>query len=142
LSSVKPSQFPALTAGLGRLRGFVHRPMIDLSVKPVQQRLYHQPLALRQPISDDIRRLEREGVIERIDTSPQLSNSVVARKKNDNSVCLCVNLSKANQALIPERYPLPTMEELTEPWSVARCSARLTCHGDICSWSSPSSAVT
>jgi hypothetical protein len=113
LSSVKLSQFPALTAGLGRLRGFVHRPMIDPSVKPIQQRLYHQPLALRQPISDELRRLEREGVIERIDTSPWLSNIVVARKK-DNSVRLCVNLSKANQALIPERYPLPTMEEITE----------------------------
>ena len=26
---------------------------------------------------------------------------------------LCVNLKDVNKALIPERYPLPTMEELT-----------------------------
>jgi len=36
---------------------------------------------------------------------------VVARKK-DGGVRLCVNLKDVNKALIPERYPLPKMEEL------------------------------
>jgi transposase InsO family protein len=111
-SSVSLEQFPALTAGLGRLRGFIHRPQIDPSVKPVQQHFYHQPLSLRQPISDELRRMERDGVIERIDSSQWISNLVVARKKN-NQIRICVNLSAVNQALIPARFPLPTMEELT-----------------------------
>jgi hypothetical protein len=111
-SSVSLEQFPALTAGLGRLRGFVHRPQIDASIQPVQQRFYHQPLALRQPISDELRRMERDGVIEKIDSSPWISNLVVARKKN-NQIRVCTNLSAVNKALIPARFPLPTMEELT-----------------------------
>ena len=108
-SSVSLEQFPALTAGLGRLRGFVHRPQIDTSIKPVQQRFYHQPLALRQPISDELRRMERDGVIERIDSNPWISNLVVARNKN-NQIRVCTNLSAVKKALIPARFPLPTME--------------------------------
>jgi hypothetical protein len=60
-----------------------------------------------------LQRLEHEGVIEKIDASPWISNLVPSRKK-DGIVRLCVNLTAANRALIPERYPLPTMDELTE----------------------------
>ena len=119
LSSVTLADYPALTKGLGRLRGFIHRPKVDPSVRPVQQRFYHQPLSLRQPISDELRRMEQDGVIERISSSVWISNIVVARKKC-GGVRLCVNLSAVNKALIPERYPLPTMEELTE--KVAGCT--------------------
>lgn len=112
-SSVSLADYPALTAGFGRLKGFVHRPKIDSSIKPVQQRFYHQPLSLRQPISDELRRMEADGVIERISSSPWISNIVVARKKC-GGVRICTNLSAANRAVIPERFPLPTMEELTE----------------------------
>lgn len=112
-SAVSLADYPILTSDFGRLKGFVHRPHIDPSVRPVQQRFYHQPLALRQPISEELRRMECDGVIERIDASVWTSNIVVARKK-DGGVRVCVNLSNVNQALVPQRYPLPTMEELTE----------------------------
>jgi hypothetical protein len=70
-------------------------------------------LALRQPISDELRRMERDGVIERTDSSVWMSNIVVARKKC-GGVRICTNLSDVNKAVVPERYPLPTLEELTE----------------------------
>jgi hypothetical protein len=112
-TSVSLADNLTLASGFGRLKGFIHRPHIDPSVRPVQQKFYHQPLALRQPISDELRRMERDGIIERIDTSVWMSNIVVARKKS-GGVRVCVNLSDVNKALIPQRYPLPTMEELTE----------------------------
>jgi hypothetical protein len=68
-STVSLADYPMLTTGFGRLKGFVHRPHIDPSVRPVQQKFYHQPLALRQPVSDELRRMEREGITERIDAS-------------------------------------------------------------------------
>jgi hypothetical protein len=102
-SLVSLERFLGLTGKLGRLRGFVHRPQIDPSIKPVQQRFYHQPLALRSPISDELRRMERDGVIERIDSSQWISNLVVARKKN-NQIRLCVSLSSVNKALISRGF--------------------------------------
>ena len=112
-SSVCLDNYPVLLKASGTLKGFVHRPMINLSVQPVQQKFWHLPLSLREPVSQELRRLEAEGVIERINASPWTSNIVTA-KKRDGSLRLCVNLSEVNKALIPERYPLPTMDELTE----------------------------
>ena len=93
------------------LKGFVHNPRIDPSVRPVQQKFWHPAISLRDEISAELRRMEGEGIIERVESSTWTSNIVVARKK-DGGVRLCVNLKDVNKALIPERYPLPTMEEL------------------------------
>jgi hypothetical protein len=68
-TSVSLADYLTLTSGFGRLKGFMHRQRTDPSVRPVQQKFYHQPLALRQPISDELRRMERDGIIERINTS-------------------------------------------------------------------------
>ena len=67
----------------------------------------------REPVSQELRRLEADGVIEHIDASPWTSNIVTAKKRY-GSLRLCVNLTEVNKALIPERYPLPIMAELTE----------------------------
>ena len=111
--TVSLEQFSVLLKKSGRLTGFMHRPMIDESVKPVRQKFWHPPLAKREPIANELRRLEQEGVIERVDASPWTSNIVTA-KKRDGSLRLCVNLSDVNKAIIPDTYPLPTMDELTE----------------------------
>jgi hypothetical protein len=79
MSTVSLADYPMLTSGFGRLKGFIHRPHIDSSVRPVQQRFYHKPLALRQPISDELRRMECDDIIKRIDASVWISNIVVAR---------------------------------------------------------------
>jgi hypothetical protein len=57
--------------------------------------------------------MQRDGVIERIDSSVWMSDIVVARKKC-GGIRICTNLSDVNKAVVPERYSLPTLEELTE----------------------------
>jgi len=112
-SAVSLEQFPVLLKKSGRLTGFVHRPMNDKSVKPVRQKFRHPPLAKREPIANELRRLEQEGVIERVDAS-LWTLKIVTAKKRDSSLRLCVKLSDVNKAIIPDTYPLPTMDELTE----------------------------
>jgi hypothetical protein len=90
----------------------------------VQQKYWHPPLAMREPIAREISRLLEEGIIERTDTSLWMSNLVPVRKK-DGSVRVCVNLTDVNRALIPARYPLPTMEELTAKMSGATVFSKL-----------------
>ena len=65
-----------------------------------------------------------EDNIERIDTSPWISNIVVALK-HDKSVRVCVDLSAPNKAVIPERYPLPVMEELSSSLAGATIFSKL-----------------
>jgi hypothetical protein len=118
-SSVSLDEYPVLLKDGGTLGSFVHKPKIDPTVRPVQQKFWHPPLAMREPIANELKRLEKAGIIERIESSPWIPNLVTSRKK-DNSVRICVNLTNANETLIPERYPLPTLDELTE--KVAGCT--------------------
>ena len=97
----------------------MHKPHVDMSVKPVQHKFWHPPLATREPIERELDRMLKTDVIEKVESSPWISNIVTARKK-DGTVRLCINMTSANQALVPERHPLPTMEELTA--KVAGCT--------------------
>ena len=91
---------------------YAHCPNIDQSVSPVSQKLRRLPLSVRPEVSAELKRLEEAGIIEKIDSSPWISNLVVARQKN-NEIRLCVDLRAVNKAVIPDKYPLPTLEELT-----------------------------
>ncbi len=55
---------------IGSVTGFAHKVTVRPEVQPVQQKLHHLPLAVRNALSQDLRRLENDGVIERIDSSP------------------------------------------------------------------------
>ena len=81
-SSVQLVQFPNLTKEFGTLKGFVHTPRIDPSVTPVQQKFWHPSISLRDEISAELRRMEGDGIIERVESSAWTSNIVVARKKD------------------------------------------------------------
>jgi hypothetical protein len=57
LSYIPLADYPALTTGSGKLKGFLHRPKVDPSVGPVQQRFYHQPLVPCPPILEELQRI-------------------------------------------------------------------------------------
>ena len=58
-------------------------------------------------------RLQAQGIIEALDSSPWISNLVVVRKKTGSNRT-CVDPREVNKAVIPDncRYPLPTADEL------------------------------
>ena len=58
-----------------------------------------------------MKRLEEAGVIERTDASEWISHIVVAQKKS-GQVRICVDLRKLNEAVIEDRFPLPTVDEI------------------------------
>ncbi len=133
VTTVSLDDYPVLLKTSGMLKGFIHKPHIDPAVRPTQQKFWHPPLAMRAPIEAELRRMEAAGVLERIDASPWTSNILTARKK-DGGIRICANLTAVNKALIPERYPLPTMAELTERLAGSRFSAKQIYYGATRSW--------
>jgi transposase InsO family protein len=124
MSTVSLTEFPTLLKEFGTLKGFCHRPMVDPTVKPVQQKFWHPPIALRESISAELHRLETAGIIERIESSPWMSNIVVAKKRT-GGIRLCTCMTDVNKAIIPTRYPLPTMEELAAKLAGAKVFSKL-----------------
>lgn len=104
-------RWPALFSGLGCLTAFNHQPLLKPEVRPVIQPIRRLPLALRDDVTAELQKLLDAGIIERIDASPWISNLVVAKKKS-GGLRPCIDLRPVNKAVIPDRYPLPTVEEL------------------------------
>ncbi|KAL0148064.1 hypothetical protein M9458_056604 [Cirrhinus mrigala] len=97
--------------GLGSLTAFAHQPLLNPTIKPVIQPLRRIPLALRDSVSAELKQLLDIGIIEPVDASPWVSNLVVAQKKS-GALRVCADLRAVNKAVIPDRFPLPTSEEL------------------------------
>ncbi|KAJ7998292.1 hypothetical protein DPEC_G00221180 [Dallia pectoralis] len=110
--------------GLGCLTSFTHKPLLDHSVPPVVQPLWRVPLALRDGVTQELQRLQADGIIEPIDASPWVSNLVIARKKS-GGLRVCVDLRQVNKAVVPDKYPLPTTEELTTHFYGSRVFSKL-----------------
>ncbi|KAG1938438.1 thy-1 membrane glycoprotein [Pimephales promelas] len=105
-------KWPSLFEGLGCLTAFAHQPLLNPAVTPVIQPLRRIPLAFRDGVSVELKLLLDSGIIEPVDASPWVSNLVVAQKKS-GALRVCVDLRAVNKAVIPDKFPLPTSEELT-----------------------------
>jgi len=69
-------------------------------------------LVLCDEVSRDIQKLQQAGIIKPVNASPWISNLVVAKKKS-GGLRMSVDLRAVNKAVIPDKYPLPTIKELT-----------------------------
>ena len=115
-SSIHPivAKFPSIIREdpTRHIKHFQHKPRIDYSVRPVVQAQRRIPLALLDSVEAELRRMQKCDVLEPIETSSWVSNMVVVPKAN-GAVRLCCDLSDLNKAVIPDRYPLPTVDELS-----------------------------
>ena len=106
------------------IKEFVHKPAIDLTVRPRSQPYRRVSIALEESVNNELILMEHDGILDKIDSSPWVSNMVVLRKP-DGGDRICCDLSLAIKAVIPDRYPLPTLEELTTDFVVAKYFSKL-----------------
>lgn len=92
---------------LGCAKGFTHLVKICPECKPVQQKLRRLPFSVRETVSEELRRLIEQDVIEPVD-----SPIVVTTKKGGERIRLCVDLREPNKAVVIDGFPLPHMEEM------------------------------
>ena len=118
------NEYPNLLLPPTTIKGAEHMPQVDPSVRPQCQHYRRVPIALEDQVRTELQRMEREGIIEKVDAAPWVSNMVVVRKP-DGGVRICCDLSLVNKAIIADRYPLPTLEELTTDFAGARYFSKL-----------------
>ena len=80
--------------------------------KPVRTCPRRLPYALRKELQEELGRLTMSGCIEP-STSPYASGLVLVRKK-DGSLRVCVDYRRINQDTVPDRYPMPRVDELVD----------------------------
>lgn len=114
LSSAPPSAQVQHTTTHTESKGvvnFVHKVKLRTEIPPVQQKLRRLPFSIRDDVSAELLRLEKEGIIERTDSSPWVSPILAIRKKS-GQLRLCVDLREPNKAVVIDSHPLPHIEEV------------------------------
>ena len=96
-----------------KIKFYSHLPNINPDIPFTQQKLRRLPQTMLDPVCKKLKQMEADGILERIDSSPCVSNMVVV-KKPDGDLRICNDLSDVNKAVIPDTYPLPTIDELSE----------------------------
>ena len=102
---------------IGMVKGQAAKLHINKTIKPVKQKLRPIPIYLEDAIKKEIRNLESQGKIEKVNGPTEWVASIVPVVKGTNSkgeveVRICTDSRDANQAIIRERYKMPTVNEL------------------------------
>ena len=106
------SRFPSVFTGeLGTFQGDVHLD-VDPLITQEQTPLRKVPLAVKEGLEGELKRLEELGVIVRVSEPTEwVSSIVVTEKKEGQKLRLCIDPKPLNNAL-KSIYPLPTMEDV------------------------------
>ena len=101
--------FPECFNGVGRLKGLQAKLHIDESAKPVAQKLRPPPYRLRDKIEQ---KLVDCDIIEPIEGPTPWVSPVVVVPKPSGDIRLCVDMRKANEAIVRERHLIPTVDDV------------------------------
>ena len=105
------SKFPHLFKGLGRMTGAYH---IDLKQDATPFALTvprRVAIPLMPKVKSELERMERIGVISRVEVPTDWCAGMVVVPKPDGRVRICVDLTKLNQNVRRERHMLPSVEQ-------------------------------
>jgi hypothetical protein len=91
------------------------------------------PVNLMQPLKAELEKLEREGVIQRVDEPTSWCAPIVVVPKRTSGteapkIRLCVDLSRLNDSVEREKYSLPTIDQLLAGLAGATVFSKLDCN--------------
>ena len=99
---------------IGKLKDYQVKLKINENIQPIAQRERRLPFAIREQVSEELVKLDDEGIIETVtnEATPWISPMVIVPKTN-GKIRLCIDMRGPNQAIERTRYPIPTLEDLT-----------------------------
>ena len=105
-------KFPSLTSNdLGTYPDYEHNIKVSQAFKPHVSKLRPVPLAKRDAVMREIEGMVNSGVWSPIDKSECAHAMVLVNKKNGD-VRITTDLSPLNDYVVPDRHPLPLIEDL------------------------------
>lgn len=105
VSEEKSLEFP-------KMKGVVVEIPVDHNVQPVRQAYRRVPYALENKVEEKLDMLLNQGIIERVQEPSPWVSPMVPVLKDSGDVRLCIDMRRANQAVLRESHPLPLVDEL------------------------------
>ena len=107
-------KFPGCFQGLGKLKDHKVKIHIDETVPPVAQSSRRVPFSPRGKLENKLDELVEMGVIEAVEGPTPWVSPIVIVLKPSGDILLCVDMRRANKAVIRERHPIPTIDEVLQ----------------------------
>ena len=105
------AEFPALFKGLGTMETKA-RIVLDDSVTPFAQSVPRRVAAARrEPLLEELQRMEMLGVIEKIEEPTDWCAPCIVVPKKSGKLRLCIDFTRLNKAVKREFHPLPNAQE-------------------------------
>lgn len=113
------------TEELGALKGFKAKLYVEPNATPRFHRARTIPFALKKSVETELQRLEDENIISPVQFSPWAA-PIVPVVKSNGKIRVCGDYKVTiNQALQPDSYPLPRVDELFASLSGGRYFSKL-----------------
>ena len=118
-------QFPKLFQGLGRLKDNYKIQLLS-ETKPFTLTTPRRVAVPLLPIfKAELERMEKLGVISKVTIPTEWYAGKAVVPKPNNTVRICVDLTKLNQNVCRERHILPSVEQLLAQIANAKVSSKL-----------------
>lgn len=118
-------KYPQVFSGVGKLKNRQIKLHIDDDITPVAQPLRRTPYQLREKVEEKIQELLEGDIIEPVSgPTPWVNPIVIVPKKNDE-IRLCIDMRRANEAIIRTRHPIPTVDEVLQDMNGSKVFTKL-----------------
>lgn len=118
------SNFRHLFTGTGCVKRVYHMVLRKDAV-PVIQRARRVPLALEEPLRNELARMEQAGIIARVTEPTDWVSPLVIVRKKDGKLRICMDPRKINECLKRELYEMPRREDIEAELAGAKIFTRL-----------------
>ncbi len=124
-------QYPTLFTGIGCMA-----EPYEIRIKPdATPHAIHSPrripLPLMPKVKAELEKMEKEGIIERVDKPTDWCAPMVVVPKRSGSLRLCVDLTSLNDAVLRERHMLPAVDQTLAMLSGATVFSKLDCNSSF-----------
>ena len=108
------SDYKEVFDGAGKLKDYQVKLHVSPNVPPVAQPDRCTLFSLHDKVKKKVEELVSMDIIEPVKgLTPWVSPVVVVPQQNDK-IQLCVDMRRANEVMIRERYPIPTVDEVLQ----------------------------
>ena len=105
-------KYPKVFTGLGTMQGD-YTIKLQSNSQPCAIYVAHNvPIPLREKVHMELTRMEKMGVISRINEPTPWCSRMVVFPKSNGSVRICVDLKALNDSVVREIHPIPSVDEV------------------------------
>ena len=112
LKNTIQKMYPEVFKNLGNIEP-AHHIRLKETVQPVIHPPRKIPASMRSAVKEELSKMEKTGVIKRIEEPTEWVNSMVVVEKPAGGLRICLDPRDLNKAIQREHYQLPTFDEIS-----------------------------